>query len=350
MKPWSPLPLLIGIATLAGLIALFLFGGPVLGALLIAGLLAYLLDPLVQQLQARLKLGRPLAATTVYLLAVLLPSALVMALGAALWERLPGLSLELSEALAEMEGWLERPLMLFGFQLQPQVLVESLKRSATNGLTTLSISSGGILATVTENLLWSLVVLVSLYYFLKDGPHIKPWLVGLLPADYQAEGRRLLDETDVIWGVFLRMQLLIFFILAVLFLSSTLLIVWLFRNGWLPLSPVGLAILFILVYTAIQQVDNLWLRPQLLGRTLKLHPGVVFVSLIAALALSGVLAAIIVVPALATLKLAGRYVHAKLLDRPPWPEPALPEAIALTSEGSEIEVPAEGIPSSIKKR
>ncbi|HEX6383035.1 MAG TPA: AI-2E family transporter [Anaerolineae bacterium] len=338
MKTLSSVPLWLVIIALAGLLALLVYAGPLLGTLLIAALLAYLLDPLVRQLQQRFGVGRPLAAALVYMLAVLLPLGLVTALGAALWEQLPSLSLELRQALTEMERWLEQPLVLAGFQFRPQVWVESLKRAAANGLTTLPIGSGSILATVTENLLWGLVVLVSLYYFLKDGPQIKPWLVDLLPAGYQAEGQRLLDEIDVLWGVFLRMQVLIFFILGVLFLSSTLLIIWLFRNGWLPLSPIGLAILFLLVYTAIQQVDNLWLRPQLLGRTLKLHPGVVFVSLIAALALSGVLAAIIVVPALATLKLAGRYVHARLLGLPPWPAPAAVDETEQV-EGSEDEVP-----------
>ena len=119
------------------------------------------------------------------------------------------------------------------------------------------------------------------------------------------------------------MQLLIFFILALLFVISTLLIIWLFRAGWLPLSPLGLVVLFILVYAGIQQVDNLWLRPQLLGRSLQLHPGVVFVSLIAALALSGLLGAIIIVPILATLKIITRYLHAKWLGVSYWPEPAL---------------------------
>jgi predicted PurR-regulated permease PerM len=167
---------------------------------------------------------------------------------------------------------------------------------------------------------------VSLYYFLKDGPKIKPWLIGWLPAKYQAEGSRLLDEIDLVWSIFLRMQLLIFLILALLFVFSTWLIIWLFRAGWLPLSPVGLILLFILVYTGIQQIDNLWLRPQLLGRSLKLHPGVVLVSLIAALALSGLLGALIIVPLIATVKIIFMYLHAKWLGAPYWPEPE-PESV-----------------------
>ena len=158
-------------------------------------------------------------------------------------------------------------------------------------------------------------MLVSFYYLLKDGPAVKIWLVSLLPAGYQTDGRHLLDEIDTVWGVFLRVQLFIFVVLAFLVLTSTTLLIWLFRRGWLPLSPVGLVLLLVLVYAAIQQVDNLWLRPQLMGRTLKLHPGVVFVGLIAALGLSGVLGAIVVVPLMATAKIMGQYVHRWLLEQ-----------------------------------
>ena len=163
-------------------------------------------------------------------------------------------------------------------------------------------------------------MLVSFFYFLKDGSYIKPWFVSLLPPAAQDDAERLLDKLDETWRVFLRAQVIIFIVLAFLLILSTVLIIWLFRAGWLPLSPVGLIILFIVVYTAIQQVDNLWLRPQLLGRSLNLHPGLVFVSLITALALSGILGVLIVVPIIATFKIIGHYAHAKLLGRDPWAE------------------------------
>jgi len=73
----------------------------------------------------------------------------------------------------------------------------------------------------------------------------------------------------------------------------------------------------------VQQVDNLWLRPQFLGKQLRLHPGIVFVGLIGALALSGVLGALVVVPIMATAKVVGQYVHLKLLGLDPWTEETL---------------------------
>ena len=136
-------------------------------------------------------------------------------------------------------------------------------------------------------------MLVSIYYLLRDGHHLKPWLLAQIPAPHQADAQQLVAEIDAVWRLFLRVQLFIFPVLAILIGSGTVLILWLFRQGWLPLSPIGLALLLVAMYTAIQQVDNLWLRPQLMGHALKLPPGVVFVGLIAGLALGGLLGALL---------------------------------------------------------
>jgi predicted PurR-regulated permease PerM len=91
-----------------------------------------------------------------------------------------------------------------------------------------------------------------------------------------------------------------------------------YQAGLIPFSWIGLVVMLVLVYGLVQQVDNLWLRPHLLGQRLRLHPGLVVVGLIGALALSGLLGALIVVPMIATAKIVGRYIQRKLLGLPPW--------------------------------
>jgi len=77
--------------------------------------------------------------------------------------------------------------------------------------------------------------------------------------------------------------------------------------------------MLIIVYTLVQQVDNLWLRPQMLGQRLRLHPAGRFCESGWGLwRLSGVLGALIVVPGIATAKVIGNYIHSKMLGVPPW--------------------------------
>lgn len=304
--------LLVGLALLAGLIWLLVILKPLLVALTIAALLAYLLNPLVGWLTKRLRGKRSLAAVVVYVLILGVIAGLFGAVGAMAWEQWPRLQAELVEALVVMEGWLTRPLLLYGFKVEPDAVWANLETAVANALSSFAIGTDGLLAGLTDNLLWSLVVFVSLFYLLKDGHRLVPGLLQLTPRAYRPVLAQLLTEIDLVWRVFLRVQLFIFVVLTVLLMSSTALIIWLFRQGWLSLSPLGLVLLLVAVYTAIQQVDNLWLRPQLMGHALKIHPGLTFVGLIAGLALGGLLGALLIVPVLATIKVIGRFVYLHL--------------------------------------
>ncbi len=305
--------LLIGLALLVGLIWLLIILRPLLVAVLIASLLAYLLNPLVVRLTRRLNGKRPLAAVLVFGLVLALLAGLLALLGVAAWDQWPRLQAELVEALIIMEGWLARPFLLMGFVIDPEAILTNLRTAGTSLLSTLTIGSDGLLSAITENLLWTLVVVMSFYYLLKDGHRIVPDILQLVPARHRPDAEKLAQEIDTVWGVFLRVQLLIFAVLAVLLVSGTALIIWLFRQGWLPLSPIGLILLLIAMYAAIQQVDNLWLRPQLMGHALKLHPGVIFIGLIAGLALGGLLGALLIVPVLATVKVVGRFIYKRFI-------------------------------------
>jgi hypothetical protein len=52
------------------------------------------------------------------------------------------------------------------------------------------------------------------------------------------------------------------------------------------------------------------------GRSVHMHEGVVFVAIIAAVVFTGIVGAFIVVPALASLGIIGRYLHARILGLP----------------------------------
>lgn len=283
------------------------FTQPLATALLVALMLAFLLNPLVLVGERRWPTKRPLFVNLVYGGSLLLIIGLLLLLGDFFIGRLPGWAAELNAALESLRGLAERPFTLLGFTINPQLLTTYLQNSLSN----LSLGSSGVVAGVAENMLWLLVTLVAVYYLLRDGRRLKPAIIQQLPANYQEEIGRLWDEISQIWRVFLRVQLFIFFVLGILVLSSTSLIIWLFRQGWLPLSPIGLILLLLAVYALIQQVDNLWLRPRYMGRTLQLHPGVVIIALLAALALSGVLGALLIVPLIATLKVIGFYLYQK---------------------------------------
>ena len=309
---------------------------PLLQALGIAALLAYLLEPAVRFAMRITRLSRSWATRIVFILFMLFLVGISAWLGTIVADQLPHLQDDFLAIAQEGQQWLAQPVVLLNFRIYPQELLGNLPAVSGDYLSTVTSESLNILSGISTNLLWASVILISLYYFLKDSPKIKPWLTHFVFVDYQPEIRHLLDDVDQIWGKFLRAQILIFVILGFLAALGTLLVLWLFRAGHLEWSFWGLILLLLLVYTAVQQVDNFLLRPQLLGKQLSLHPGVIFVALIGALALNGILGALVIVPIIATVRVVGRYIYLKLLDLPPWPEagPAEDEQMSFDKEAS----------------
>jgi hypothetical protein len=71
----------------------------------------------------------------------------------------------------------------------------------------------------------------------------------------------------------------------------------------------------------IQQVENNFLVPRIMGQSLKLHPLFVLVGVVVGASFAGVLGAFLAAPVLASLKVLGMYAHAKIIDLDPMAQP-----------------------------
>ena len=313
--------LIVLIILLLSAVALAVLLAPLLYALLIAALLAYLLDPLVGLLIRRTRLTRPWAAAVVFFISILLLIGIPALLGSVAVTQFERIRTELLEVAEAVIAWAAQPIAIVGYRIYPGHLLDDLGQATVTVISAVPLGSFSVISDVTTNILLGLVVLISVYHLLKDGYKIKSWLIGFIPDEYCTDVERLLDELTEIWGVFLRVQLLIFVVLAALMGSGTFLVILLFRSGWLGFSPLVFILLLILVYAGAQQVDNLWLRPQLMGQRLQLHPGLVFAGLTGALVVSGVLGALLIVPLMASARVMGYYIYCQLFDLPPWDGP-----------------------------
>ena len=110
-------------------------------------------------------------------------------------------------------------------------------------------------------------------------------------------------------------------------------------SNHLPVSNIWFAIIVGVIYLVLTQVKSIWLRPQVMGRFMRMNTGVVFLAIIAAVMLQGILAALVILPLLASVGVLGKYARAKLLNLDPWPVPesttVVPLAEAEAEEGAE---------------
>jgi predicted PurR-regulated permease PerM len=111
-------------------------------------------------------------------------------------------------------------------------------------------------------------------------------------------------------------------------------VAWVAGSAFYTLSNAWIALLVVMLFGLIQAVENIWLRPRVIGQWVHLHPAIVFVAVMGSLALAGVLVTLIIIPVLSSAGVIGRYVYCKILDIDPWAE--INEQLPVSNEQSAV--------------
>jgi predicted PurR-regulated permease PerM len=342
---------LVLIIVLTSLVWLLFTVRALIGPLVIAALLAYVLNPAVTLITSRTKLSHNLSASLVYLLFLAILVAVLVIFVPVVIQQAKSLSLELQGIKVQLEDALAGPVTFLGFDLSLDKLLAELQEISSPLLKPERVLR--VLKATTTNLAWILVILVTTYYLLRDWERLREWLIRLAPEAYQPDVRRLHREIKDVWRAYLRGQLLLMLAVGVLtglgaaaiglpgavafgLLAGALdlipslgptatmvvaaVVAWFEGSTFLPLSNAWFTVVVVALYILVQLVENVWLQPRILGRILRLHPALVFVAVVGALSLAGALVALIIVPLLGTAGVLGRYVHSRILGLQPWPE------------------------------
>ena len=317
--------------------------------LITAGLIAYIFYPFVEIFRRRFHLRQGVAARIVYFFSLALIIAVPASLTPMLVRDLDAVVNDLLKTVDEIELLLANPIVIANFQLHLNSLIPDLRNSLTALLEFLPSDAFKLLETTSRGTLWFLVIIVSVYYFMTDWDKARDWAIGLAPVNSRHDIWRLYREIKSVWMGYLRGQLTLMTIVAVVFgiiwtiiglpgalllgllaglfslipdvgpfaaTALALIVALLEGSTWLPVNNFVFALIVAGIYVVLINVKNIWLRPLVYGRSVHMHAGIVFVSIIAAVVFTGIIGAFIVVPVLASLSVVGRYVHARLLGLP----------------------------------
>ncbi len=189
-------------------------------------------------------------------------------------------------------------------------------------------------STATSVLITLFLVLVLVFFFLKDGPRLLPWMHSVLG---RGSGRHLEAVLERVWatlGGFIRTQAVVSFVDAVcigagLFILhvplAMVLSVITFIGGFVPMVGAfvagALAVLVALVgngfttamivlgiVIAVQQLEGNVLQPVLQSRSMELHAVIVLLSVTAGGSLYGITGAFLAVPVVAMIAVVLRYI------------------------------------------
>ena len=93
-------------------------------------------------------------------------------------------------------------------------------------------------------------------------------------------------------------------------------------STWWPSLPhFGVALIVITVYLVLIGIKNFWLRPYIMGRSVHMPEPLVFICIILATVLWGILGALLVIPAVVSLAVIFTYLRRRALGMAPFADP-----------------------------
>ena len=375
--PWSRTAKTIVAVVALLLIALlaYRFQG-LIGQIVTAGVLAYVLNPLIKLGAQKTPLSRGVLTLLVYFTLLLLTAGAFTALGVGAYAQTLNLIEQLPDFVNDLvtlvRTWAERPVVDFGpFNFTLGTLDWTSIREQLLGLIEPVLSRSGQyvgqIATSTVRFLGSLLFLwiISIYISLEI-PRLGEYVgrAAQMPG-YRRDAERLMEEFANIWSAYLRGQIILGLIIGIVVgLSLALLgvqnalalgllsgllefiptlgpvigaaaavIVAFFQpDNYLGLSNVQFALVVLALMILIQQLENNILVPRIVGDALDLHPLMVIIGVLMGTSLAGILGAILAAPVLASIKLLGVYAWRKLFDLPPFPPPDESDYEAMSRE------------------
>jgi predicted PurR-regulated permease PerM len=317
-----------------------------IGPLLIASLLAYILNPAVTFLRTRLKLGHKSIVLLVYCAFLLSLVLLSISLFPIVVRQAQSLSAEIQRILPQVEERLNEPVSILGYPVLFDPLFEEIRNTVNQFFEPDRIFR--LIRSATTNLIWLIIIFVTSYFLLLDWEKFREWLFGQFPETYQGGIRRLHGDIKSIWGAYIRGQLLLMLIVGLIsgftayliglpraalvgllaglldFIPSigpavatgaAAFIAWVEGSTALPISNSWFVILVVSLFTLIQLVENVWLQPSIFGPRVRLHRGIVFVAILGTLMLGSALLALIIVPLLGSARVIGGYLHRHIVQQ-----------------------------------
>ncbi len=351
MKHWN-LPFrywLLSVLTIL-FIGLLWWAREMIGPLIIGALLAFLLNPAIEFLSHHTRMSRSWVATIVLLIGLGGVIALSALLFPILIDEIQVLFVDFQDILAQIQVLLSQPVVILNWELTFEYLIPDLTRLLSENITAIPENAFLILEATSKNLIWGLVILATVYYLLRDWLHLRDWAFNAIPQDYQEDARQLYSEIKQIWQGYLRGNLALMVITGVMFSLAWLaiglpgalilglitgiltiipdlgpaiaavlaIIVALFEGStYLQISNFWFAALVSGVYLLLINIKSLWIRPRIFARSVHMHDGIVFIAIMAAVVLQGILGALVIVPVLASAGALGRYIYRQWLDISP---------------------------------
>ena len=376
---WSPqtkLAVAVGLVVLAAFV--FWLSKDALSILAVAGIVAFIVAPMVRYLHQRLHWPRWLALTAGYIVVLVVSLLLIAILAVGITKSLAGVNLnEMQDSLRSVARWFvdwADGLIVFGVSIDLSEVTKPVhdwlnSAPATGGGTggikigmdTLQAILGGAFNSVrtvtgfaTAMVMSALITMMIAIYLNADSQSLYRWIQSAAPVGYERDVAMLSDGTGAIWRGYIYGQLInslitgvmLFAVLAIVGMPGAFLmgvIMMLFNmiptfgpiiaafpgviaalvggsSRWPDMNNLIFGLIVAGIYVIVVQAQANIIAPKVMGRAVRLSPVIIMISLIVGFNVAGLVGSLLAVPIVATVKLFISYLYAKVVDREPFPD------------------------------
>lgn len=325
------------------MVALLYLLKSILTPFLVGALLAYLFNPVVNQLM-RLHIPRVLAVIIVFLIFIVIVTLLMLLVVPLIQEQIQ----HLMDSVPNIMDWLQNtllPSVQEYFGSQQLIDVNSLKKQVADNLTKAGGAAGWLVSAAVHSgyaiLHWLLNVILTfvvMFYLLVDWEKVVKGVRSLIPHCYEHTVIKLIKDCNEVIGAFFRGQLLVMLTLGAMYSVGLSLVGLQFGLvigvivGLLSIVPylgvtIGIIIASIAAYaqygdyTAIlsvlavfavgQTLDGMFITPKLVGGRIGLHPVAVIFAVLAGAVLFGFFGVLLALPVAAVIMVLARFVNTR---------------------------------------
>ena len=357
-QPWSmPFRYTMGIIIFVVVTLFLIYAREAVTMFVIAAFVAYLISPAVVMLKEKTGWSRAVSVNIVYFTALIVLVGIPATLTPIFFDEIQLVAQDVLELSEDFSSFLSKPIRVGGIVVHLEQVGASLAHIQDNLLTPLPEEALQLLETTSVNVLWILIILVSVHLFMSEWPRMRSWLIHLAPESYQDDMRELYSRLRNVWMAYLRGQIVLMVVVGIVFTIAWAVIgipgalVLGVIAGLFTLVPdvgptvaaaiaVGVALLegstwihlsanpmtnnlivggiTAVAYLVLINLKNFFVRPIIMGRSLHMNEALIFIAILTATILWGILGALLIVPLMASIAVIMEYLRRRILGLPPF--------------------------------
>jgi len=213
------------------------------------------------------------------------------------------------------------------FNLNPEKLTSNITEQATSILNGTLTSVGSFVGALKEVILAILTLPFILFYLLKDGKKLPETIVSVLPNKLQPHTKRIMAEMNGQVSSYIRGQIIVSFCIGLLLYIGYLIIgleyslvlalvaactsVIPYLGPAIAITPALVVAMvtspvmllkMVVIWTIVQLIEGKFISPQIMGKTLHIHPITIIFVILTAGNLFGLAGIVLAVPGYAVIK------------------------------------------------